>query len=364
MNDPIRLSLWRVLCGVALGALLVTLNACERGSEPEAARLPQRGEALIRDADARLERARRVEVVGVHARTTLERGDTARDWRVVEFDAYPADWDFVVFATRGLAMARVLEARTAREDRHAMLGLVDPREITPSPGVPPAAEGAGMLIRWLDDRGEELAAVVLGDHADDSGIRRSARLAGAAQSWLIEGQTPISAEPTTFINAMLSTMPRGRIGRVRVSRGDWSIEIGRESWQEEARLLEPTPPARLVDGVGERLLDAMAFLPMREARRAGDAPVGGDPVVTVIYRLFEGARVTLRLFGPEGSEGPVWATVRAEPAAVIGNDEFPNPDRLEAWLEREGLRWHGWAFRVPREAVALFLSERDAFVRD
>ncbi|TVQ60829.1 MAG: hypothetical protein EA378_10415 [Phycisphaerales bacterium] len=354
---------FRITLALACPGACLLLGACEGGERaPDASDRPREGATLIPGAMELVERARSVELVGPRGRTVLERGESGDRWRVPTLDGYAADWDAVRLATRGVADLRVVEARTTRPDRHAMLGLLDPREAGEGPGAPGEH---GMLVRWLDDEGEELASVILGDFEGESGLRRAARLAGRDEAWLVEGYTPVRTSAIEQVRAQLTLLPRGRVGTVAIERpGDGlAIDARRAHWQEPLRAVATSPHGRLREASGEALESGLAYVPFLEVRTLDRAPVGGEPELTARYGLFEGATVTLRLY-PGERAGDRWATIGVEASDTIGGDDFPNPEGVREWLERRGEQWHGWAFRVPAEMLGVFLAERGELLED
>lgn len=336
--------------GLALG-VTVWIAGCERAGEERAASAS--GDRLLAGGDALLERVRTIELVTGDGVTTLERTGGPESWGVVEFDGYPADWEAVRAVTRGLAELRTVEARTARPDRHAMLGLLDPRD-----GAAGAPGEAGVLVRWLDERGAAIASVILGDFEGESGVRRAARLPDQDQAWLVEGITPVRTRAIDQVASQLTLIPRGRVGRVAIVRpGDGlRIDARREHWQRPLESVGVARRGRLRAQAGEAMESGLAYVPFLEVRSETNAPVQGEPEVVARYALFEGATVTLRLF-PSERANERWATVRVEASETIGGDDFPNPEGVEAWIESRGKRWHGWAFRVPAEMLGVFLAE-------
>lgn len=336
---------------VALVLLMLALETQDTGTA--------RSERLLPGLEAAANELREVRITAAKRIVTLRRdgggkGDGDDDgngnsdgdgWLVAERDGYPADLGRLRQLVRALAEARIVERKTADPANYDRLGVGDP-----------AAGGDGSKV-VLAGGGNEFA-VILGDPEGDPARAdfRYARVAGEAQSALIDRNPELPAGPAGWLDDALADIPASRVRRVRVSHADGeTIVIEREGVEKEDAAEDGTgsevpgdfavldvPEGRELkyDTIANGIGAALAGLDAEDVRRAPAEP--GEAVTVTVFETVDGETVTVRVYeqagsgdGTEGGTGDgdgttAWIAIAAEPD-VDGLNE----------------RAAGWQYRLP-----------------
>lgn len=134
----------------------------------------------------------------------LRRG--RHSWVVENRDGYEADFRRVHDFLRELALARLIEPRTARPDMHARLGLADI-------GGPQAS---GVLVEFP---GTDLPAVILGAQDSLTGTR-FVRLRDQAQTWLGDRSLVVAQETVDWLERSVMDIPAAELVEVVIQHPD------------------------------------------------------------------------------------------------------------------------------------------------
>jgi Domain of unknown function (DUF4340) len=127
---------------------------------------------------------------------TLEKGD--KGWSLKEKGGYPADAGKVREYLLKLSQARLVEQKTANEQRYADLGVND---VT-------AADAKGVLVA-LDGLGKPVQLIVgiMGPRGDATFVRR----AGDKQSWLAKGSLVPDKTAANWLDKSVADIPATRV---------------------------------------------------------------------------------------------------------------------------------------------------------
>ena len=281
----------RMLAIVAAALLLgvFLLNTVDNDYEAQDAGL------LLPDLKAKLNDVDSVTIEsgGTDAASVTIRRDGDR-WTVATRDGYPADLGKLREGLLALADAERLEAKTADPARHEQLGL--------------AGDDATRLA--LSGEGIDVA-VILGDVAQRS--YRYVRLDGEDQSWLIDANPDLPAEPGDWLLTDLLDIDSDDIAEVtithaggdtlRITRGEEAAEFVVEDIPEGrelryASIVNPIPGA----------LNGLALEDVRAA--TDDDP---EPDATTVFRGSDGLDVTVTR---REIDGESWFAISAAAAAT------------------------------------------------
>lgn len=130
----------------------------------------------------------------------LQRGDDG--WRLIERD-YPADASALRRALRKLADARKLEAKTALADNYARLGVQDVD----------LASDTTVALRASTADGQTVLNLIIGKSGPGG---QYVRLAGEAQSWLIDQSLSLPRRAPEWLDKALVSLPRDALRRIQV----------------------------------------------------------------------------------------------------------------------------------------------------
>ncbi|MCA8909514.1 MAG: DUF4340 domain-containing protein [Rhodospirillaceae bacterium] len=238
------------------------------------------------------------------AAVQVTRGDTAwtarRDgaedgeggWQLAEFGDHPATGSAVDRLLAELAALTRLGPRTALPQRYALLGLDDPG---------PDSDAVG--VRLLDDAGEPLADLVLGDRQRTGtwlGTPGRYIRTGDGRTWLTEGSVTLPDSPVDWLVQPLATVAPARISRLELTEaGEPPLIWRRPRLGVGFALVTDAPADRLVAaGIDtDRLAGLLADFRITAARPAADL-VEAEPLGTLALETFDGLRITVTAYGP------------------------------------------------------------------
>lgn len=340
-----------ILTAVTAVAVLAASVAALDRSRPVT--LDAAGESLVPGLDAKLDQVVAVEVAAGEERFTVT--NTGSGWALKEREDYPVPEDRVRELLVGLADLKLLEAKTARPDRHARLELEDP-----------AGEDAkSVAVTLRNGAGDALAGTVVGKrrysvYAGGKGgtyVRR----ADETQTWLAEGELKVGKTPRDWLDREVLRVDEKQIQRVGVRQPDGTeLTAGKETPLANDFVVDDIPEGRKLssDTAGNRLRNAFAYVDLDDVRPAAGLTFP-EPYHQAHMTTFDGFVVTAEIAEIDGEK---WArfTARAEPAGAAaqpaateesakaedeGTDEskpLPLPERVAAFNKRTG----GWLYRL------------------
>jgi hypothetical protein len=236
-------------------------------------------------------------------------------WGLAERAMYPVPVANIRALFAGLGELKQIEARTDDAASLARLGVDDPV----SPG------STATSLRVLDDRGQVLAALILGHRSSASRgglpdhiyIRRP----NETRAWLAEGHLAVNADPQAWLTRDIINIPRARIAQVAVQHGQDVLNFTRSG----DTMTLTNPPAGKLDNyrVGA-IASALEDVTLADVSK-GQLP--GTALGTVTFTTIDGlvVLVTVNLDGKT-----VWASFSAHGTG----------DAAYAGLA-------GWAFQLP-----------------
>lgn len=324
------LLLLTLACG--LGALALMLVQ-QREAPVEAAGGP--AFPLLAEAPAE---AARIEVTSAKGSYLLARSGAAALWLLPDKGGYPADGAAVTRLLAGLAGLRLFEAKTAKAERLALLGLAGPE----------AGADQGSRLVVLDAQGRRLAdAVIGGPRANidaEGGGGTYLRYWGSDQAWLAAGEVTLPADVEGLLDRQLATLPGSVIARITITPPDGGPPLVVERAERGGlglALVPPTEDGQTVDGFALRqMADTLEHLSFRDVRPAEALPL--PEAWRAEFLSFDGIAVTLTF---RKLDQELWATLAA--------DAVPPP--LEGGAVREDAAKYaakiaaaagGWVYRL------------------
>ncbi len=130
-------------------------------------------------------------------------------WTLPDKGGFAAQEEAVMMLVRGLAELELVEAKTARADRHDKIGLVAP------------ADGGlvARLVRALDGAGEPIAELLLGDGFYESTFPALfVRRPGEDQTWLAKGDVPGAPAARDWMEREVLSLDRKEVREARIVR--------------------------------------------------------------------------------------------------------------------------------------------------
>lgn len=287
---------------------------------------PAGGTLVFPGLAAKLGTAARVDITSKGQTLGIVRsGDT---WGLADRGGFPVQPDKLREVLTGLTELRLTEARTTDPSMFERLGLGDPASPT----------STADLIRVLDDKGGELAALIVGHRR----VRTQGnvpeliyvRRPGENQAWLAEGRLPVDADPQLWLARDIVNIDAKKVVSVAVHRGDAVLEFARDG--DKPVLKAPAEHPKLDDYRLEDVFRALDSLTLTDVKPAAQEP--GEKIGTSTLTTSDGMVVDVTVFGaakPGGGEPDakdIWVQL-----AVRG--DFDEAKKLAA-------RVQGWAYQV------------------
>lgn len=276
---------------------------------------------------------------------TLKLASKNGKWVLVSGEDYPVDEakarELVLAATE----ARLVERKTARKDRHDLLGLGDHT----APG------STARLMRMLDANGVVLGEIILGRPAFDAMEASKGgtyvRRPGDDQTWLADRPLQVGLSLRDWVKTRLIDLDVKSIASVRIEReGEAPIDIKRsaDGTQHELASMPAGKKLKYVSGVDD-VAEAISLIEFRNVRRAGKAdalPLQGRATL----ETDTGYRPVIEFRG-DGSK--VWIRITA-----TGTDASKS--------ERDDIiaRTAGWEFEVPQTELNAVLVKLSDLIED
>ncbi len=271
---------------------------------------------------------------------TLEKAGAT--WGIKDRGGYPADFSKIRTILVGLSEAGLLESKTRRSDRYAVLELEDP-----------AVKGAkSRLVRLTGDKGEALAEVVLGKKRQEVfGAGKAGtyvRKPGDPQTWLADAELNASVSAKEWMKTTLLSLDPAKVSRITIAvPGEPPLKIEREGGTPEGKLaFVGFPPAgkKLQEAnAADNLARAVTSIDLEDVRKL-DGVAKGGAVATVTIEGKEQPAVTLNM----RKDGEThWLSVTATGEGEVG----------KAAEELAG-RTQGWEYKIPDYKANAILKKR------
>ena len=315
----------------AISAIAVYSSSVEWGSGNAS------GDVMFADLSAKMPEIVKIDVSQAGESLTLVREGDA--WVLAEHDSFPASTKTVQALLAGLSRARLVEPKTRKEDRYALLGVEDPAQ----------KDATSHLVRLVDGEGEAVAETIVG-HKRHAGIGTGesgtyVRRPGDAQAWLADTDLDARAELAGWVNTQLFEMRREDVKRVTVSvPGEEPLEIVRAP-EKQGHTLAAIPDGMKLKYVNivDEIVRAASAIDFSDVRKS-QMQAGDDDAATVVMELEGGLEATVRI-KQEGDTA--WLSLEA-------SGEGETDKIAEALKERAS----GWEFSIPKSQVKEILKRR------
>jgi len=268
-----------------------------------------------------------------------------KGWILPQHSNYPASFETLRATVVGLAALQTIEPATSRPDWYGRIAV----------DAPP--KGGGTLIELLDDKGAQLASLIMGREIDIGDTTGAAgifiRKPGDTQSWLARSVFEPKSDPADWLDKNVVAIDRARIQEADVTPVSGpSFTVRRERPSDPSFALSPIPAGRELayEGAADAIATAVTGFAFDDVRPATDLDFSNAP--KVVTRTFDGLVVTVQIV-TEGTD--FWATVYAEGA----------PGHPDAEREARAMDAHtnGWAYKLPDYKGKLFMTTLDSLLK-
>lgn len=351
MNKPLSITLIALAGLVAAGAVW---QSTRRGESPasktgvDAPFLPK----LASDG------ASASEIVVAHASGTFTVRLDGERWRVVEKANYPARVDTVRSVLVGLSQLRGAEAKTAKAENLAKLGLDDPtatRAWAANGATPPQST----LVTVKGSGGAELASAIVGNTKWGTPPGTYVRRPGEAQAYLAEGRVDVPREAAQWLEATIAGVDKARVRSVKVERPGQATLTASRPKPDGAFTLAGLPEGREVKdpGYADQLAQLLSSTTLQDVRAIAEVDFtpseGPEPrtITTAEVRTFDGLVVRIESVPKDGRgwwrlSASVDETVEGLRPTDAPSDGPPTPALESVRKEAADLnaKWAGFAY--------------------
>jgi hypothetical protein len=197
---------------VATAGLSVAAYLATRGGGVEQSKTPANVEAaLFPDLAKSLAAARTIEIRDGQRTVTLARAQATDPWTIRDKHGYPAS-DRVASLISSIASARIVEEKTSKPERYALLGVAGASE----------AGSTSREIALKDESGKPVLGLIVGNAAEPgvTGSRGGVfvRRLGEAVSYLATGTIMADTDPMSWLDRVVLQVERNRLHSVRITR--------------------------------------------------------------------------------------------------------------------------------------------------
>lgn len=330
--------------GLAVVTGLAVLGAAVGVADRYSGGATGRSEALVFDGLA--EKANDVAEIVVRSEegaVTVRRGENG--WVVPEKNGHPARLDKVREAIVGMAELRLFEPKTRSADKFSRLQVEDVD----------AENSASLLVTLADDKGTEMAKIIVGKGRNNLAGPVSTgvyvRRQGSEQTWLARGQLAPSRNAEDWLLKEIVDVPSARVSQVTTRSGDGVVfsvakKTERDANFEIADLPGDAKLKKNARGTVNGLAGVLGGLELEDVVVASDFDRSQSGAATV--KTFDGLTVEVALFADDKK---TWVRLTA-----TGD----GPAAEEA--ARINARVGGWVYRVPAHKAAFFKMRLDGLL--
>jgi len=280
----------------------------------------------------------RIEVEQGGNKLTLAR--KGQDWLLKEREDFPASPEKVRAFLVSMANADLVEAKTRKKDRYALLSLEDPQ----------GKNASSRLVRLIDDKGSTVAEAIIGKKRTDAfGSGKGGtyvRRPGEDLSWLVDTEINAGVQLRDWVKLRLFETPRRDIKHMTVrmpGKEEVNIELSADGSEHQLQNIPEGMKVKYANSIDD-IADAASSFDFDEVRKRAHS-AAADKVNTVVLNLKNGLTVTFTI---ERDGGAAWLSMEA-----TGDGEAKKA--AEALMERA----KGWEFQIPATKVNDILKTRE-----
>ncbi|VBB69028.1 hypothetical protein RIEGSTA812A_PEG_501 [invertebrate metagenome] len=269
---------------------------------------------------------------------TMER--SPQGWHLKEWDSYPADISKVRAMVAEMVRAVLLEPKTAKVERHALLDLADPD----------MAAGSGRKLTLKDANGNVLTAIIVGRRRFDLGSAGGGsegvyvRRPGEAQTWLARTALFPTTDLRDWVESTVIRVSSARLSQVTLRHPDGRQTMSITQLGNGApTIVQPIPYTAKVDESAIQRMIALLTRINFENVRNNRAVAGVPPTTQVDLATHDGLRINLTAYA--NSDGATWLTLTASAAHEAEGEVNTEAKTLNS-------RHHGWLYRIPSYIAA------------
>lgn len=276
---------------------------------------------------------------------TLKLTNQDGKWIIPSQENYPANVDAIRKLMVSASEASLVERKTAKEDRLALLGLTDPKQ----------NGSTARLIRFLDASGAPIGEIIVGNKKSDAfGASKNGtyvRRPGETQTWLADRAIDGSAQLKDWTKTRVVDVPTNSIKAASIEvAGEPAYAIERDKDGTSFKLAQMPPGKKLkyLNAVDE-IIESASYVDFLNVRKANPS----DTMKTAGKATFEtdkGLKVELDLKS-DGKQAWVSVTPSGQ------GDAKKDADAMSALVS-------GWEFEIPPAKVTSLMKKQADLLED
>lgn len=270
-----------------------------------------------------------------------------RGWVIPSRGNFPASFDQVKRTVTGLSEFTKIEPKTAKPELLHYVDLEDP-----------AKGGKGIEIVLTSEKGETIAALILGkseDIGDSTGaVGLYVRGPSSSQSWLVRSMLDLQSDPAQWMEKDIVGLDRSRIKEVSVAPKIGPAFMVRRDKPSDANFaLLDMPKGRELayESATDAVASALTGFSFSDVRP--ETPGEFDNAARLTADTFDGLSVTADVVK---SGADTWVRISAEAASGA------KPD-IEKEARQIAAKAGGWAFKLPAYKADQFQTTRDSLLK-
>lgn len=267
-----------------------------------------------------------------------------KGWVVTERNDFPADPNAVHALVVGISSLETVEAKTARPELHAALGLVAPDK-----------GGEAVRVSLADTAKKPLADVLVSqtrEAPDAEGRNRLyVRKTGEDQSWLARGSLNLQPDIAAWLSKSIFTLTRERIQSASITPLTApAFSVSRVNAEQAGFQLAAIPAGRQLGFPAAATNLATTITEFRFEDIRPVPQVDFTKASTLTLKTFDGLTLKLQIATADGAQ---WATIHADGA---GDAAAKEAAAINAKAD-------GWAFKLPEYLATALIPARDTLLK-
>ncbi len=273
-------------------------------------------------------------------------------WVAPDHYEYPAAADKINKLVRQLNDMRLIEAKTASQDRYVRLEVEDLGD-----------DSKSRLIRLEDDQGNVLAEALIGKRLFRlTGTAPSGtylRRLGEAQSWLASGGFDLEPEIETWLDQLIVEVPGEQIARMEIVPNDGDRYIVSREAPESNLAVEDLGEGETLNDDADlsQLSNAMTFVSFAGVQPSADAEWPDKRHVAKLT-TFDGLDLTVEL--ALINDEP-WATFAAKNAILPAGEVVS--DEIKQQVESINNKTNGWVYLINQSLFQRLTKPRNSWLK-
>ncbi len=274
-------------------------------------------------------------------------------WIIENRNGYEADITVVRAVFNTLAEAKLIEAKTSKQENYLKLGVEDT--------INPNAQGVQFTIEGLKDS----INIIAGKDASVGKNSQYVRRVGENQSWVINKKLNLRRDITQWLRKDILDVSPERIKSIQIEHIDGDIiTIKNKSTKDYQFTLTNSLPEgkQISESEIYQVANALSFLQLRDVVSLDTLNIETIQSAVTTFVTFDGLTVTAKILNDKETTYSVF-DVAFNADHVDETDSFTNPESPanEKFVKEIAPRLNGWAFVLPTITQEALIKKLENF---